>query len=298
MEPNDRKHLEVQTSFLLEKFIELAEDKRRQYIPTKDCVFRGWHMILYGLEVLNELGENGVVVPMEKKIEYLATQTRYLKNFIEQESRDALDIGLGRTLSLLEMEISLKDQSLQKRECCILSHSRNVSEYAVALGREYGLSKEEIDTLRITGLVHDVGKIAIPDIILAKPGRLLDVERDVIQQHSYLGEQIVRSIGEICQVEGMQVLRPGVISHHERFDGKGYPNNLSGEKIPLQARILAAADAFDAMTFGRQYQALKSPYEGIREIHAKAGEQFDPGVARVANKALLPAFERLRKKSA
>ena len=148
-------------------------------------------------------------------------------------------------------------------------HSEDVAAYALFLGRQLGLSDEELASLRVAGLLHDVGKIGIPDDILRKPGRLTPYEMEIVKQHVALGDLIVREVADIERV------REGVRYHHERWDGNGYMVGLAGENIPSIARILAVADAFSAMTTSRPYRKALSTEQAIDELRSVAGTQLD-----------------------
>lgn len=153
-------------------------------------------------------------------------------------------------------------------------HSEEVTEYALAIARALGLSEETQRSLRIAGLLHDVGKIGVPDWILRKPGRLDDEEESVVRQHVLLGEMIIKDVPGLGEVIG------AVGSHHERVDGGGYPRGLRGEAIPLLGRILAVADAYSAMTSNRPYRKALTPDEARAELLRCAGSQLDPIVVR------------------
>ena len=148
-------------------------------------------------------------------------------------------------------------------------HSEDVARYAVFIGERIGLDAETIRTIQVAGLLHDVGKIGIPDQILRKPGRLTAGELDVIAQHVVLGEMIVRELPDVDRV------REGIRNHHERWDGRGYVAGLSGEEIPLLGRILAVADSFSAMTTTRPYRKALDLNEAIARLGDAAGSQLD-----------------------
>ena len=148
-------------------------------------------------------------------------------------------------------------------------HSQDVARYAVFLGRQIGLGEEQIKTLHIAGLLHDVGKIGIPDQILRKPGRLTPDEMEVVKQHVALGDMIVRELPHISLV------RAGIRNHHERWDGRGYLEGLRGQDIPDVARILAVADAFSAMTTTRPYRKALDIREALARLGDAAGTQLD-----------------------
>jgi diguanylate cyclase (GGDEF)-like protein len=148
-------------------------------------------------------------------------------------------------------------------------HSEDVARYAVFLGRLAGLDEATIQTLRVAGLLHDVGKIGIPDHILRKPGKLTADEYRIVQQHVALGDTIIRELPDI------ELVRAGVRHHHERWDGAGYLHGLAGEDIPLIARILAIGDAFSAMTTTRPYRKALPVAEALRRLEDAAGTQLD-----------------------
>ncbi|HEV7809851.1 MAG TPA: HD domain-containing phosphohydrolase [Candidatus Limnocylindrales bacterium] len=148
-------------------------------------------------------------------------------------------------------------------------HSEDVARYAQYLARKMGVDDETVRTVRVAGLLHDVGKIGIPDVILRKPGKLTDDEFNVVKQHVALGDMIVRDLPNV------DVIRTGVRHHHERWDGRGYLHALAGEDIPLVARILAVGDAFSAMTTTRPYRKALSVDEALRRLEDAAGTQLD-----------------------
>jgi hypothetical protein len=153
------------------------------------------------------------------------------------------------------------------------SHSENVSHYARTIAERLGLPAATVERITVAGHLHDVGKIAVPDAILLKRGRLTDGEFDVMKAHAAEGERIVRSVG-------LDDLAPWIRHHHERWDGRGYPDRRIGEESPIEARILAGADSLDAMTSSRAYSSAMSADEARREIAANSGGQFDPDVAQ------------------
>ncbi len=153
-------------------------------------------------------------------------------------------------------------------------HSERVARIAVLLVRQMGLSQALEGDVFLAGLLHDVGKIGLPDELLQRPGRLNDAEMQEMRRHTIIGDRIVASI------KPFERLRPAVRNHHEHFNGNGYPDGIAGEKIPLLARVLAVADACDAMMSPRRYRSARSPYEIDAVFTAEAGQQFDPAVVR------------------
>ena len=174
----------------------------------------------------------------------------------------------------LEM-ISAIRRIVDAKDIYTRGHSDRVSRYAVLIARKMGRDRRYCEQIRIAGLFHDVGKLSIPDEILRKNARLTDEEYEVIKTHSRNGADILSHITQF------HAILPAVLSHHERYDGKGYPDGLHGEDIPEMARIIAAADAFDAMTSNRQYrQSLNFPL-ALEELRNGRGTQFDPHVVDV-----------------
>jgi putative two-component system response regulator len=151
-------------------------------------------------------------------------------------------------------------------------HVERVTLYAVATGAALGMEPEQLRTLATAALLHDVGKIGIPDHVLTKPGRLSPEEYEVMQQHPTIGAGILQ------QSPFLQSCVPGVLHHHERWDGKGYPGRLAGDGISLEGRILAVVDAYDAMVTTRPYRERCDPDAAADELKRCAGSQFDPAV--------------------
>jgi putative nucleotidyltransferase with HDIG domain len=149
-------------------------------------------------------------------------------------------------------------------------HSKKVSQYAVAMGQSLKLSPEKIIEIRTAGLLHDIGKIGIPDSILNKDGMLDEQEWRQIKTHPEMGVEILRYVADLANS------LPIILNHHEHFDGSGYPAGLKGKDIPLEARLLAVADAYDAMTSLRPYHNQRTSQEAIDELRRCAGTTFDP----------------------
>lgn len=170
------------------------------------------------------------------------------------------------TIQALAAAVDAKDAYTQ-------GHSSRVARYAVALAQSIGLSDAEVDLVHITGTLHDVGKIGVPDAILKKPSQLEPEERRIMETHPALGEVIIRKAPQLANT------LPGVRHHHERWDGKGYPDGIRGEEIPQVARLLAVADTFDAMTSDRPYRQGLSWEIALGEIGRSAGTQFEPRLA-------------------
>ncbi len=173
---------------------------------------------------------------------------------------------------LLQSYFATLAAALDARDPYTAGHSLRVAEYSVMIGRRYGLCETDLDLLNKTALLHDIGKIGIRDTVLLKDGRLTDEEFEAIKSHPVTGEAILRSVEP---KEAMGPLLPGVRSHHERYDGKGYPDGLSGEDIPLFGRIIAVADAYDAMTSDRPYRKGMQTEKALGILAEGRGTQWD-----------------------
>ncbi len=161
-------------------------------------------------------------------------------------------------------------------------HSRRVTEYSVAIAEEMGFDSKQLEDIRYAGLLHDVGKIGIKDSIIGKPSKLTDEEYAIIKKHPAIGAQILEPVTFLSSKV------PGVLHHHEYYDGRGYPSHLKGEAIPLMARIICVADTFDAMTSDRPYRRGLDVNVAIAELKKFSGKQFDP----LCVDAFLKAYER------
>ena len=154
------------------------------------------------------------------------------------------------------------------------SHSQRVARLAANLAAAVGLSPEDLEAVVAGALLHDVGKLGVPDAVLQKPGPLSDDERTLLRRHSEAGEAICRPLAMAS------LFGPIIRHHHERWDGSGYPDGLAGAAIPVGARVVAVVDAFDAIVHDRPYRPARSPREAVAEIRLGCGSQFDPTIAR------------------
>ena len=171
--------------------------------------------------------------------------------------------------------LSMLSRAIEARDPYTRGHSTRVTELAEAVARRLGWSEEQIATLRVGGPLHDIGKLAVSDEVLCKEGRLDDEELAQIREHPKIGAKL------LLRVTHLREAIPYVLYHHERWDGTGYPSGKAGEEIPVEARVLAVADAFDAMTSDRPYRSALTHEEALAEIERCAGTQFDPKIARV-----------------
>jgi len=218
----------------------------------------------YGVIALGSAGVQRNFTASE--IKTASALTQYLMLSMENARLNNEISGLGLNfLKSLAMAIDAKDNYTRM-------HSMRVTRYVVLTGVHMGLSQENIETLRRGALLHDIGKIGIRDDILQKPGELTNKEYAMICEHPEIGARILGQEGLLSFIV------PLVLHHHERYDGKGYPHGLKSIEIPLGARIIAVADAFEAMTANRPYRRKHSVDSAVWEIRQNAGRQFDPEI--------------------
>jgi putative two-component system response regulator len=167
-------------------------------------------------------------------------------------------------------------QAITARDLTTGGHTDRLADLSAFLGRELGLSAQELELVRLGASLHDIGKIGIPDGILLKEGGLEPDERMLMQTHTLIGDRLLESVPEL---EGA---RPVVRSHHERWDGSGYPDRLAGEEIPFAARLVAVADGIEAMSSHRPYRGPLPPAEILRELREGSGTQWDPAIVAAA----------------
>lgn len=220
----------------------------------------------------------GVMIAIDKNdgTEFNSVDMKLLNNvgnlcsmFLENAAlyADMQDLFMG-VLHALTRSIDAKDAYTR-------GHSQRVAELSRELARKMGLPEEQCERVYLSGLLHDVGKIGVPEQVLTKPGRLTDAEFDAIKKHPAIGAQILGNIKQL------QDIIPGVLYHHERWDGRGYPYQLAGENIPLMGRIICVADSFDAMSSTRTYRPALPLETVLEEIKRCAGQQFDPTLAKL-----------------
>ncbi|RPJ82674.1 MAG: HD-GYP domain-containing protein, partial [Deltaproteobacteria bacterium] len=200
----------------------------------------------------------------DKELYYLSFMTQRAASAIENLALyEHINRGLMTTLKAFVKAIEARDPYTKE-------HSNRVTEIAIAIGKKVGCSDEEIDILKISGPLHDIGKIGIRDEILLKPGRLTEDEFKKIMEHPDIGADIIGQLG--MWDEHQQIIR----HHHERFDGTGYPSKLKNEEIPRLARIVSVADAYDAMASDRAYRKKMDSDKILAIISDCSGTQFDP----------------------
>lgn len=195
-------------------------------------------------------------------------------------------VGAGGPRQVLHALLS----SLKERDMETFDHSERVVGFSLRLGRELSLDRLQLDALGLGALLHDIGKIRVPDAILNKPGKLTADEWARMRNHPLYGQQILSGIGFLAGATRV------VAQHHEKWDGTGYPWGLAGEEIDLNSRIFAVADAFDAMTSDRVYRPGSSYETAAAELTNGAGKQFDPAVVAAFHRVPRHEFEELCKR--
>jgi HD-GYP domain-containing protein (c-di-GMP phosphodiesterase class II) len=186
---------------------------------------------------------------------------------------------LGRELAwcLESRAMALMDlaRAIEARDPYSSGHAARVTAIAEVIAARLGWDEEQIHVLRMGAALHDIGKLAVPDTVLRKPGPLSEAELDHVRAHPREGARMVGLVRKL------RAAAPCVLHHHERWDGHGYPTGSAGEDIPIEARVLAVADAYDAMTSDRPYRRALTPERAISELERCAGTQFDPDVVGV-----------------
>ena len=272
----------------------LDENQLSNIVAAMTCdISPGTPLIAHsGDQISQRLGDGTIVVPIEndgkvigiliaaekqgsdttvssvdvKMLSATASQLSiFLENALLYEDLNATFLG---TLEALTASIDAKD-----RYTC--GHSQRVALLTSQLAQAIGLPEEQVDRYRIAGLVHDIGKIGVPESVLLKIGKLTDEEYKTVQQHPEIGARILKDIPQMSDILG------GVLHHHERYDGGGYPHGLSQEDIPLVARIIAIADTFDAMSSSRTYRKAMTRTSVLDEMKQSIPGQFDPVLAEI-----------------
>jgi len=214
----------------------------------------------------------------------------HLEELVEQRTVE-LDRALNSLEGAYRSTLQALTAALETRDSETHGHSERVVTYSLRLGREYGLNSEEMKSLEFGALLHDIGKIGVPDSILRKPGKLTEEEWVRMREHPQHGQQILRGI------EFLEGAARVVAQHHEKWDGTGYPLGLRSDDIDICARIFAVADAFDAITSDRVYRRGK-PYEAAaKELDDWAGRQFDPKVVDAFHRVPKEDWEELHRQS-
>ena len=213
-----------------------------------------------------------ITISMIQYHESVLTELDYIDRLnqeVERQTKVATERAnkLGR---LSEEMVETLARTIDAKDNYTNGHSFRVSEYSVALAHKLGWDEERIATLKREAMMHDIGKIGVPDAILNKPGRLTDEEYDAVKSHTTTGKNILEGLEDMTEAAEV------AMHHHERYDGCGYPSKIGGEEIPVNARIIAVADAYDAMSSDRIYRKAMKTIDIIEEMERQRGKQFDP----------------------
>ncbi|MCR5671922.1 MAG: HD domain-containing protein [Butyrivibrio sp.] len=239
----------------------LILNTKEMFYPT-EITFMGYKTAMSGGSIFRKLIYLAFVIWVILFTGFFVTRFN-LKNYRERQKNDVRVI-----LQSMNTFISFIDA----KDPYTRGHSRRVAMYAAELAKRMRLSEDEIQNIYYAGLLHDAGKISVPDAVLNKPGKLTDEERKLIQNHTVAGGKMLK------QLSSLRGIRETALYHHERYDGKGYPEGLRGEEIPLYARIVGVADSYDAMSSSRVYRRHLNKDEIIDEIQKGSGTQFDPNI--------------------
>jgi putative two-component system response regulator len=209
--------------------------------------------------------------------EVLTLRVRHILELVrlQRNLTDEVEIKTQENESLSLRIVQTLAEAIDAKDTYTNGHSGRVAKYSREIARRYGYSRKRQDEIYMMGLLHDVGKIGVPDAVINKPARLTDEEYAQIKTHPTMGDRILKNIRERPK------LAIGARWHHERYDGTGYPDGLSGNDIPEEVRIIAVADAYDAMTSRRSYRDILSQDIVRKEIQNGKGTQFDPAFADI-----------------
>jgi HD-GYP domain-containing protein (c-di-GMP phosphodiesterase class II) len=220
-------------------------------------------------------------IPSEDEVHFGDRELRLLAGLAHQAKLAIANAGNFESLEETFLStVEALANALEANDEYTSSHARWITDLSIKVGKELGLDARSLKRLELGALFHDIGKIGIPASILSKPGRLTAAERAVIERHPELGERI------IAPIDRLQDVRPIVRHCHERWDGAGYPDRISGEEIPLESRIIFVCDAFHAMTTDRPYRKRLSAAEARRRLEQAAGSQFDADVVAACLRVL------------
>jgi putative nucleotidyltransferase with HDIG domain len=281
----------------------LLERAKERYPDMPIVMVTAVHDIQVALQALRHGAYDYVLKPFERE-QLLHTVRRALENRRLKRENDAYRTNLESLVAArtqqwrtalsdvkksYDMTLEALGDALDLKDAETEHHSRRVTAFTIAIAKKMDLPKEEIEVIARGAFLHDIGKMAIPDDILHKPGKLTDEEMAVMKEHCYLGYKIISRIPFLAEAAEI------VYAHQERYDGTGYPRGLKGEEIPLGARIFAVADTLDAMRSKRDYRDAQTIQAAREEIERWSGKQFDPKIVKVFLEMPGNIWEDLRK---
>jgi putative nucleotidyltransferase with HDIG domain len=283
--------------------IGLLERTKEKYPDMPVVMVTAVHDISVALAAIRNGAYDYLLKPFERE-QLLNTVSRALENRrLKVENRtyqtnleslvkartDQLQAAVGNLERSYDITLEALGDALDLKDSETEGHSKRVTAFTIAIARAMGLPRDQINTIARGAFLHDIGKMAIPDKILKKPGKLEPAEFNIMKEHAHLGYQIVKKIPFLAEAAEI------VYSHQEKYDGSGYPRGLRGEQIPLGARIFSIADTLDAITSDRIYRPAQTLQAAREEIAKWAGRQFDPEVVRVFLEMPDNIWEDLRK---
>jgi putative nucleotidyltransferase with HDIG domain len=283
--------------------IGLLERTKERYPDMPVVMVTAVHDISVALAAIRNGAYDYLLKPFERE-QLLNTVSRALENRrLKVENRtyqtnleslvkartDQLQQAIGNLERSYDITLEALGDALDLKDAETEGHSKRVTAFTIAIAKNMGLPREQIAVIARGAFLHDFGKMAIPDAILRKPGKLTKDEMDIMQEHAYLGYQMLKKIPFLAEASEI------VYTHQEKFDGSGYPRGLKGEQIPLGARIFSVADTLDAITSDRPYRPAQSLSAAREEIKKWTGRQFDPEVVRVFLEMPDSIWEGLRK---
>ncbi|MFI5113700.1 MAG: HD domain-containing phosphohydrolase [Terriglobales bacterium] len=283
--------------------IALLEHAKEKFPDLPVVMVTAVHDISIALQAIRNGAYDYLLKPFERE-QLLATVRRALENRRLKRENDNYRTNLealvaARTQQLrtamsdlegsYDITLAALGEALDMKDAETEGHSKRVTAFTIAIARKMGRPKEEVSVIARSAFLHDIGKMAIPDHILRKPGKLTPEEVEVMQEHAYYGYKILSKISFLTEAAEI------VYAHQERYDGTGYPRGLKGEEIPLGARIFAIADTLDAMTSDRPYRAAQTIQAARKEIESWSGRQFDPQIVKVFLEMPDGIWEDLRK---
>lgn len=269
--------------------IVLLEKSKERFPDVPVVMVTAVHDLSIALQALRNGAYDYLLKPFERE-QLLATVRRALEHRRLKRENDAYRSNLEELVAArtqqwkaaladlreaYDITLAAFGDTLELKDAETLGHTRRVTAYAIAIARKMGLPKEEVDTIARGAFLHDIGKLAIPDEILKKPGKLTPEETAIMREHAYSGYKILSKIRFLADAAEI------VYAHQEWYDGTGYPRQLKGDRIPLGARIFSIADTLDAMTSDRVYRPAQTYEAAQGEIRRYSGTQFDPDIVKV-----------------
>jgi putative two-component system response regulator len=266
----DAYKIPEEAEYHFDKSFDLRNDYRTVsmlQVPLSD----GQGQVVGVLQLINAKDASGAIVPFGPEDE------RLLMSLASQAGVAVRNAQLNQELKQAHMDTIVRlGVAAEYRDKETGNHIRRMSYYSAFIAQEMGLSAHDVDLIRLASPMHDVGKVGIPDAILLKPGRLNELERKIMESHTAIGAEILKG----SEVPLLTMSQTIALTHHEKWDGSGYPNRLRGPAIPLEGRIVALADVFDALSNKRVYKPAMTIAETRQTIEAGSGAHFDPAVVQ------------------